>query len=94
MSNYEIKLGDKVRDKVTGFEGIATSRTEFMNGCVQIEVTSKLKKGERPKIDDMSGVGIDIEQLEVIGNGLNTPKKEIKKSNTGGPMRMVAKKLY
>jgi hypothetical protein len=33
----EVRLGDKVRDRVTGYSGIATSRTEFLNGCIQIE---------------------------------------------------------
>ena len=30
-----IKLGDKVKDSVTGISGIATARTHYMNGCVQ-----------------------------------------------------------
>ena len=29
----KIKLGIKVRDKVTGFEGIATARIKYLNGC-------------------------------------------------------------
>jgi hypothetical protein len=33
----EIKLGDYVRDKLTGFKGVAVARTEFVNGCVQFE---------------------------------------------------------
>lgn len=31
-----IKLGSKVRCKITGFEGIAITRTEWLNGCVGI----------------------------------------------------------
>ena len=31
----EIVLGTKVKDSITGFTGIATSRTVFLNGCVQ-----------------------------------------------------------
>lgn len=84
----EIKLGDKVRDKVSGYEGIATSRTEFLNGCFQIEVTPKLKKGKTPKLEDIQGIAIDQQQLERIGNGINTPAKKIKPTRTGGPMRI------
>ena len=28
----KFKLGDKVRDKISGLEGIITSRIEFLNG--------------------------------------------------------------
>lgn len=33
-----IKLGDKVKDKISGFEGLATARSEFLYGCVRILV--------------------------------------------------------
>lgn len=29
-------LGEKVRDKITGFEGIATARTEYLFECVRV----------------------------------------------------------
>ena len=57
-------LGKKVRDKVTGFEGIATSKVEFIGGCIQFCVKPKSKKDNMP-----DGAYIDIEQLEVIGKG-------------------------
>ena len=33
-----ILLGSQVKDKVTGFEGIAVSRIEYLSGCVQYGV--------------------------------------------------------
>lgn len=45
-TNQKIKLGDKVRDKVTGYEGIAVARTQFLNDCVQYMVARKLKKDQ------------------------------------------------
>ncbi len=33
-----IKLGNKVRDSLTGFEGIAIGRTEWMYGCTRIGI--------------------------------------------------------
>jgi len=89
----EIKLGDKVRDKVTGFEGIATAKTEFLNGCIQIEVTPKIKKGENI-VDKALGIGIDEAQVERIGNGINTPEKKVVKRNTGGPMKVTPRRAY
>jgi hypothetical protein len=35
-----IKLGDLVKDLITGFSGIASSRTEHLFGCVHIGITS------------------------------------------------------
>ncbi len=35
-----IKLGDFVKDMITGFTGIASSRTEHLFGCVHIGITS------------------------------------------------------
>jgi len=72
----EIKLGDKVKCKITGFIGTAVARTEYINGCTQYNVVGKVAKdGKYP--EEMS---IDIESLEV----LLVKKKAIKKSDTGG----------
>lgn len=41
-----VNLGSKVRDTVTGFEGVAYGRTDFMYGCARIIIEStKLKDG-------------------------------------------------
>lgn len=80
----DIKLGDKVRDKITGVTGIATSRTEFLNGCIQYEITRRVKKGESLTSDSIQGINVDEQQIEVI----KVKKRKIKKSNEGGPMRV------
>lgn len=71
-----IKLGEKVRDKVTGFEGIATSRVEYLNGCVQYGVTPKIKVKDNKKPETEY---IDEGRLELVGKGIN-----VKKKRTGG----------
>lgn len=38
-----IELGNKVKDTITGFMGIATARCEYLHGCVCFEVTGKLR---------------------------------------------------
>jgi len=80
----EIELGDKVRCKITGFEGIAVEKSEFINGCVQYAVLPKCKGKEKDKIPD--AVAIDEGSLEIIED---PKKKKVKKSETGGPMRKV-----
>ena len=84
----EIKLGDKVRDKITGFTGIAVNRTEFLNGCIQIGVQGKIDK--EGKMGD--AMGIDIQSLELV----NKPKIKQEKRRTGGrnhviPIKSVSK---
>lgn len=64
------ELGQRVRDKVSGFQGIATSRTEHLNRCwsydVQAETTRKKKDG---------GASGSLEhyqsnRLELVDNGI------------------------
>ena len=40
--NNKIQLGDTVKDTITGFTGIAISRTEFIHSCNIIEVQPKI----------------------------------------------------
>ena len=42
-----IKLGTKVKDMITGFEGVAVARIVYLNGCVQIQVQSKKLKDSK-----------------------------------------------
>ena len=76
MENF--KLGEKVKDKVTGIIGIITGRCEYLNGCIQYGVTPKA--GKDSKYPDVSW--IDEKQLESNGVGIS-----IKRVRTGGPQR-------
>lgn len=60
----KIKLGDKVKDKISGLSGIATARTEFLNGCVQYTVSRKL--GKNQELNPMGEPSIDEMCLEVV----------------------------
>ncbi len=73
-----IKLGEKVRCKITGFTGIATAKVEYLNGCIQycIQPRMKPKDNEKPKT-----TYIDVDQLEIVGAG-----KKVKAKKTGGVM--------
>lgn len=75
------KLGEKLRDTVTGFEGIATYRTEHLNGCWQYCLVPKAKKGSTTYPE---GVLLDVESLVRVSAGV-TPKPKAKP--TGGPAR-------
>lgn len=79
-----IKLGDKVRDKITGLEGIAVCKIIFINGCVQYSVQPKWDKKTGTIPEDAN---IDEKSLEVI-----SPKiKKIKDDDDGGRMTFGTK---
>ena len=40
-----IKLGDKVKDKISGYKGIVTAIAKYLNGCTRILI-------EPTKLDD------------------------------------------
>ncbi|KKN59799.1 hypothetical protein LCGC14_0537970 [marine sediment metagenome] len=82
----EIQLGDKVRCKVTGFIGIATAKTVFLNGCTQYSVTGKVGKDNKLLVENEAS--IDEQSIELIKP---KEKKKIKKESNGGEMRRAFK---
>ena len=73
-----IKLGQRVRDEITGFEGIATARAEYRNGCISYCVQpTELEKGQM-----IEGQYIDVGQLIIISD----EHVERPPGHTGGPM--------
>lgn len=80
-----IELGNKVKDIVTGFVGIATSRVTYLNGCKQICITPPV--GKDGKVEE--GRYVDIGQIESIGDGIN-----VKARRTGGPQSNTPSARY
>lgn len=80
----EIKLGDKVRCTITGFVGIATAKTEFINGCRQYTVAPKVGKGNKIEEEMM----IDEQNIELVKK---KKKKKIVSERVGGSMRKAIK---
>ena len=62
MSNRLPQLGDRARDKVTGFTGILTTHASHLTGCDRMWVT--------PSVDDKGatreGMWVDIDMLEIV----------------------------
>lgn len=72
-----IKLGDKVKDTITDFEGMAVARCVYLNGCVRIEVQPK---GLNKDGKIVEAEWIDETQLVVKG------KTKVRKNDEhGGP---------
>jgi hypothetical protein len=61
-SMAQIKLGDKVRDKITGLEGIATGRFEWLYGCIRFAVQPSILHEGKP----VEPSTFDQDQLEIV----------------------------
>ncbi len=61
-----IKLGVTVKDLVTGFKGIATSRVEYLNGCVQYYVQPGLTEKQLADGKFPDGAYVDHQRLIVV----------------------------
>lgn len=79
-----VKLGNRVRDKITGFEGIAVARVEYLTGCTQIGIAPGIDKdGKVPDTLYFDYTRLDILDAGNIMEG-STPKAAADK---GGPNR-------
>jgi len=81
MNDEEAQLGDEASDMVSGFQGVVTAKTEFLNGCVRCAIDPPVDKDGKP-VDTR---WFDIEQLEVVQRGKVVPKATWRTTNvTGG----------
>lgn len=78
-----VKLGDQVIDSVSGFSGIAVSRTDFLNGCSRISVQPPV--GKDGKLPDYAT--FDEPQLVLKKAG----KVAVGSRLTGGPDKYMPK---
>ncbi|MCJ7747862.1 MAG: hypothetical protein MUP27_08965 [Desulfobacterales bacterium] len=77
MKEQKFEFGSRVKDQITGFEGIVRAVNYWDNGCVKYAVQGQVvKDGKIPECE-----WIDEQQLELIDAALKKEKKP-----TGGPM--------
>jgi len=76
----EIKLGYKVRDIITGFEGIAIGRTDWLYSCARIGVRSETMEKGKPINDQW----FDVQQLEILKECEPPVSKDNAAKKTGG----------
>lgn len=67
------KLGWRLKDKVTGLQGIAVARIEHLNGCIQYALRPKIDESKSNKIPD--SITIDQTQLEKVDDGVSVEPK-------------------
>lgn len=74
-----IELGATYRDTVTGFEGVATGKVEYLTGCEQAYL-----EGSREGGKDASTAWADVDRIELLEQ---KPKLEIAQTAAGGGER-------
>lgn len=79
----EIELGDVVRDKITGFTGVAIGRTKWIHGCERITIQPQELKEGKP-IDSHT---FDLPQLELVTKAVAETT-----GKTGGPGPVAARR--
>ena len=77
-----IKLGSRVKDIITGYIGITTAYTVWVNGCVRYCIEAEeLDKEGKPRVDQW----FDEQRIRVLTDTkLVTLSNKV--SSTGGPM--------
>lgn len=82
-----IVLGQRYRCIVSGFEGIATGKGEYLNGCVRVLLSPPVDKEGKY----LEGEWIDSAQLEVVDTGI-LEKRGLSASRSGGPQHDAPKR--
>ena len=73
-----VRLGQKVKHRVSGFTGVAVSRHEYLSGCARISVMPKCKKkDELPEEKVFDELELEVLEKKSVMNN--------KTKNTGGP---------
>ena len=84
----KIELGDKVKDEVSGIEGIVVGITQFIHGCLRVTIAPQAKKGEKEPPETFTA---DLPQCKLVKKSVvsttapaaDVPKE--RKKTTGGP---------
>lgn len=97
-TDVKVGLGEKVKDRVSGLQGMVIERITFQNGCVYLNVQPPVDKKKpdagMPKavlFDHMRLIGIDKGISHEMPAAISRPDIAAPKpKSTGGPMRRMA----
>ncbi len=83
-----VKLGNKVRDTVTGFEGVAIAKHEFLHGCVRISVQPQSLHDGKP----VEAQVFDEPQLDLVEESKPVVAAHAVGSRPGGDHKVAAQR--
>jgi hypothetical protein len=75
-----IELGLEGKDKVTGFQGVITSRAQYLTGCDQYNLVPKAQDGNLEPAQ-----WFDEGRIVIVGPGITAA--EVTGQKPGGPQR-------
>jgi hypothetical protein len=62
LNGGTMQLGDLVKDTITGFSGVVTCKSEWLNGCVRLTLQPVKMKDGKP----VESITFDVEQLVLV----------------------------
>jgi len=77
---FKFGLGSRVKDSITGFEGIVVGRTQWLHNCNTYSVKPTVLKDGVPQKSE----GFDEPQLSIVKEKVHKPDND-----TGGPEREI-----
>ena len=83
---FSVGLGDRVKDRITGFSGIVVARVEWLNNCNRYTVQPEVLKDGKP----VESQTFDEDDLRVVkgaafGRGPDVRVTKTPRRYTGGP---------
>lgn len=69
-----IRLGSKVRDSITGFKGIATGRSEHLNGCVSVCIEQESVRKDSNNDPHRTEMWFDEQRVTLIEEAVFKPQ--------------------
>jgi hypothetical protein len=78
-----IETGSRVSDIITGFTGIVTARTEWLYGCIRVEVTPQELHEGKP----VEALWFDEQRVRVIQPAADVPSVVVTGGDRRDPMR-------
>jgi hypothetical protein len=78
-ATFKFRLGDQVKDRVTGFKGVIMARTQWMNLCIRYSVQARDLQDGKPVPDQW----FDENDIELVRGSKNLAP-EVARA-TGGP---------
>jgi len=82
MTNH-VELGDIVKDRITGFKGVAIGITKWLHGCRRITVQPEGMKDGKP----LETATFDEPQIDVVKRAVHETT-----AKTGGPGPVSARR--
>jgi hypothetical protein len=81
-----VQLGDRVKDRVTGFKGIVVARSEYLHGCRRVGVQAeKLEEGKPTDAQWFDEPQVDVMESAVHAPFAAAPAPARAAARPGGP---------